>query len=155
MLRLLTRQCRNPNEQAPPLSRLSCTLPHTHLPTRPPTRTRRVHTLNAAHAQSVHVDLDHDEVTWPPLPAAIAASPTEPKKGQEGETPGSPGFGSEGEGAGATGGAGEAEGGGGVGPPPVWPEEAARRARRVVQSIMFPEFDSFDVVRLEVLRLEA
>ncbi|CAN0123212.1 unnamed protein product [Pylaiella littoralis] len=96
--------------------------------------------------QSVHVDLDHDEVTWPPLPAAIAASPTEPKKGQEGETPGSPGFGSEGEGAGATGGAGEAEGGGGVGPPPVWPEEAARRARRVVQSIMFPEFDSFDVV---------
>ncbi|CAN0189607.1 unnamed protein product, partial [Laminaria digitata] len=30
--------------------------------------------------------------------------------------------------------------------PPAWPEEAARRARRVVQSTLFPEFESFDVV---------
>lgn len=33
------------------------------------------------------------------------------------------------------------------GPPPAWPEEAALRARKVIQTTLFPEFDTFDAVR--------
>lgn len=55
------------------------------------------------------------------------------------------GFGKEGGGEAA--GAGARTGGVRGGAPPAWPEEAARRARRVVQSTLFPEFESFDGVR--------
>ena len=39
----------------------------------------------------------------------------------------------------------------GDGSPPAWPEEAARRAKRVIQSTLFPEFEDFDVVRFVLL----
>lgn len=35
---------------------------------------------------------------------------------------------------------------GAEGAPPAWPEEAARQAKRVIQSTLFPEFEDFDVV---------
>lgn len=95
----------------------------------------------------MHVDLDHDEVTWPPLPAAATDSPGKGGKGEEVKTPDFPGFGFGKEGGEGQAGAGEVgEADGRRGAPPVWPEEAARRARRVVQSILFPEFESFDAV---------
>ncbi|CAM9345992.1 unnamed protein product [Ectocarpus sp. 13 AM-2016] len=97
--------------------------------------------------QSVHVDLDHDDITWPP---PQAPDPTPAEEGGVGGTAKADSLGSgkekknggeEAAGADATG-----EEGGGVGAPPVWPEEAARRARRVVQSTLFPDFETFDVV---------
>eukprot|EP00903_Cladosiphon_okamuranus_P020087 g18450.t1 len=90
--------------------------------------------------QSVHVDLDHDEVTWPPPPAPVTSPGG--KGGGHMTKSDSLGFGMEaGAGAGA-----RAGGGRGGGAPPAWPEEAARQARRVVQSTLFPEFESFDGV---------
>lgn len=95
----------------------------------------------------MHVDLDHDDITWPP-PQAPDPPPAE--EGGRGGTAKTDSLGSgkerkkggeEAAGAHATG-----EQGGGVGAPPVWPEEAARRARRVVQSTLFPDFETFDVV---------
>lgn len=40
----------------------------------------------------------------------------------------------------------ESGGKGTEGAPPAWPEEAARQAKRVIQSTLFPEFEDFDVV---------
>lgn len=93
----------------------------------------------------MHVDLDHDEVTWPPPPAAVTSPGAE--GGGDMTKSDSLGFEKEGEGGEAGAGAGTPAGGGLGGAPPAWPEEAARRARRVVQSTLFPEFESFDGVR--------
>ncbi|CAN0201737.1 unnamed protein product, partial [Ectocarpus sp. 4 AP-2014] len=97
--------------------------------------------------QSVHVDLDHDDITCPPPQAPDPPLAEEAGRGGTAKTD-SLGSGKvkkkgdeEAAGAEATG-----QEGGGVGAPPVWPEEAARRARRVVQSTLFPDFETFDVV---------
>ncbi|CAM9617583.1 unnamed protein product [Scytosiphon promiscuus] len=96
--------------------------------------------------QSVHVDLDHDEITWPPPPPPPEeTSPRQNSGGGDMARLNSLGFEDKEKDAGG-GETGASAAGGNGGAPPVWPEEAARRARRVIQSTLFPEFESFDVV---------
>lgn len=113
--------------------------------------------------QSVHIDLDNDEVSWPGSRGSSSrSSPDEElNSGGGGKSDrmsrggdalfelGSPSArGQSGGGGDGGGGSGSRERAAFGGAPPAWPEEAAWRARRVMQATLFPEFETFDAVRV-------
>ncbi|CAM9933476.1 unnamed protein product, partial [Sphacelaria rigidula] len=102
-------------------------------------------------SQSVHVDLDHDEITWPTQDPATPRSSSDPAGAngpaqQQQQQSRRESVSADNDQGGVFGTVAVAGNRGGA--PPAWPAEAAWRARRVMQAILFPEFQTFDAVSI-------